>query len=93
MVFEEHFLFIEHAKDFNFACFVRHRIAQAFAEAVALRLRLIHNFNAFHKWHLKLGFHMGNRPALENIIGDHTIANQGVEQIGKRIRIVVDAAE
>lgn len=44
MVFKEHLFVIQHAEDFNFAGFVRHCIAHTLAEAIALRLGLIHDF-------------------------------------------------
>ena len=69
MVFKEHLFVIQHAEDFNFAGFVRHCIAHTLAEAIALRLGLIHDFCAFRKRHLKLRFHMSDRPALEDVVG------------------------
>ena len=93
MVFEEHLFVIQHAEDFNFAGFVRHCIAHTLAEAIALRLGLIHDFCAFRKRHLKLRFHMSDRPALEDVVGDDTVADQGIEEVCQCVRIVVYAAE
>ena len=39
---------------------LRHCIAHTLAEAIALRLGLIHDFCAFRKRHLKLRFHMSD---------------------------------
>ncbi len=93
MVFKEHLFVIQHAEDFNFAGFVRHCIAHTLAEAIALRLGLIHEFCAFRKRHLKLRFHMSDRPALEDVVGDDTVADQGIEEVCQCVRIVVYAAE
>lgn len=93
MVFKEHLFVIQHAEDFNLAGFVGHRIADALAKAITLCFCLVHDLNALCKRHLKLRFHMGYRPALEDVIGNHAIADQGIKEICKRIRIVVDTAQ
>ncbi len=93
MKLEQHVLPVHAPQNLDLAAGVTHGVAHALADAVLQALGGVHDFYALVQRHLKPPLDPGDRPALENVIGDDLDPRQAAQQLPQRFRAVIDAAQ
>ena len=91
MVFEQHLVVGQLAKDFDLSGHMAHHVAHAFAGAVLELFGLFHDPVALGQGNLEVSAHAGHGTALENVIGCDAPTGQSLEQFSHGSAIVVDA--